>query len=377
MPIKANGSITFKSYRTTRHDGDYEYPAKGVFEGGSISHVAYEITLPATLKNRVLFDKFIANNPKIPSSDEDIDPVTGQPLLKVYFSFWPAEEQTLPITVNSKLFSHQHDSWTSALGSPMSYNHKFTTYLSPIKATLAPRIPLLNYLFGYQVTLPPFMIFHEGMLKGCLQRRLKNSKTPAELEAIFNVCLERLNTYADKYGAWFKALVNQQNSSHNLFASKSKLKKLAKLTKDAYDELINYTQSLEAELKQSIFPTADMTDEEFVQVLEEFISFGSPEVDNITMPLVEDLDLELLLGFIQKVANNPDKYQYNLWSYSCATVILDMMQFCCKNSNNQALKQTFEYPWYVKWLGMILYYNSGHHFMQQIPLSQIPQGSYS
>jgi len=351
MPIKANGTIEVMSYRTTRYDSDYEYPIKGVIEGGTVSHIAYEITLPATLKNRVLFDRFLANNPRIPTDDQTVDPVTGEKLLKVYFSFWPAQDQTLPVSTESKLFDHQHDSWISALGSPMSYNHRFTSYLSPVKETLAPRIPLLNYLFGYQVTMPPFLMFHEGLLKGSINRRFNDSKTEAERTTIFNEAVTKVKAYDAKYDAWFNALVTQQNAGHDLFASQASLDKLAAATDLANKALLKFTETLEDELRSTLFPGQDISREDFIEMLEEFISFGCPQVDSITMPLVESLDLEAILVYIKDHADNPTKYEYNLWSNNCATVILEALQLASKHCANQQLKQCFDYPWFVSLFG--------------------------
>ena len=256
-----NPIVRVKAFHTTRHNSTYEDPVTGVLEGTSISHVAFDVIVEDTAANRALYSQYL-NNQNIPHSSI-IDPATKKKMLTMYISFWPKTEIMSPISTPSVFYDYDHDSMISGMGSPMTYSPRFTRYLHPVQETLAPKLPILNKLFGYTVTMPPAIIFHKTRLQGIINTRFE-AKTQTERDALFADAVAKIDGYSTRYIAWFEALIKQQNAGHNLFNSSAKINRLAQATKAAQDELLNYTHQLEQDLKAVLNTDQDISDDDLL-----------------------------------------------------------------------------------------------------------------
>jgi hypothetical protein len=347
------GTVDLISYRTSRHDPIYKYPIEGPLTGTSISHVAMRITF----SNKDLFDQYIAGNPNIPYDDQLIDPVTGTKMYEVYFSFWPATTTITIQTADSKLFGYEHDCEQSALGTPMSYTSRFNSYLHPISKIATPEIPVLGLLFGHRISLPPTSILIPFRLKAILQQTYPNA-SQSQIDTLNDRVNSKTIDYAVIYDNWFRALVEQENASKTLFPSANKISVLGMKTQAAYDTLLAGKLQLKKDIRDIIFAGQNISDETFMSELEKFMCFAQPEVDTVTLPVVHrsgtenicGLELEPMLNFIKNIADNPSKYQYNLFSLNCATILRNILAKSVENCINKKLRQAFDLPWYLQLL---------------------------
>ena len=338
------------AFRTTRSEFVYKYPLEGLFIGTSVSHIALRLTF----NDKALFDQYVANNQAIKYNDNLIDPSTGSRLYEVYFSFWPTTDMALS-SLPSQLLTYQHDCEESALRTPMTYSSRFNRYLHPDKKTVSTLIPVLKYFFGHDIQLPPSIILHTSRLKGYLEKNYK--KKPLEQkEHMLQIILEATQNYATAYENWCDALLAQQNAASSLFTSNSQLNKLTAITNAAKSVLFSAKQELKLDIETLLFPNGNISEASFMAELENFMTFGQPEVDSIYLPLVNKqgfaanlgLDLEPILQQIKNIADHPADFEYNLLNQNCATMIQQLLAKSVQDSNNIRLKSCFKSPWYVR-----------------------------
>lgn len=349
------GTVEIISFRTTHKDDAYKYPFNGVLTGTSISHIALRLTFTG----RDLFEKYIENNRNIAYNDELVEKNTGVKLYEVYFSFWPSTQNVALLSEPSKLYNHQHDCEISALGTPMTYSTKYARYLHPQREQISSMIPLLNYLIRDTISLPPTLMFHTTRFKNTLDTLY--AQTPdAERQSIVDSIITKSKEFALKYKTWFTANVEQESYAKSIFADSNESKKLSLKEQQSQRELLICKEEFKQQIKSAIFPNSELSDNEFGEALEQFYTFGMPEIDTITLPLIgkssdhncQGLKLEPMLQYIANIANNPNQFQYNLINQNCATVLRDILLQGIKSCFNNQLKQAFNLPWYARWFGL-------------------------
>lgn len=328
------------SFRTTRFDPPYKYPLEGIFKGTSVSHVALKITF----NNKELFDTYIAGNPNVHYNNHLVDPSNGAKLYEVYFSFWPQDGINL-VNTGAELHNYIHDCEQAALGSPMTYNPRFTSYLNPDKRSISTLIPFLSYFFRDEVTLPPSIILHTT--------RLQNLTPQAHL------IVAKVEAYSKLYETWCDALLAYQNAK-NAWCGSSELqiRQLKLATKKANDQLLASREQLKIDIKDLMFADQELSDAQFMQELDQFITFGSPGVDSVTLPLVHNfhgnkhfgLEIEPMLQYIKDIADNLESTDYNIASLNCATVVHNALAAGVQTCASKSLKHELTLPWYVRWL---------------------------
>ena len=353
MKKNQTGTVDIVSYRTTRRDPVYKYPIEGAISGTSISHIGMRVVF----NNQELFDRYIAGNRNIPYDDKLKDPETSEKLFEVYFSFWPNAGSIGIQTTDSKLFPYEHDCDDAAMLTPVSYNPGFTRYIRPTRETVSPNFPIINYLFAHTITLPPAIILHSFRFKLALQNALKD-RSENDINAIVADVERTAEKYSQLYDAWFDATVAQQNASKSIWTSAEKTKLLADKTALADTELKACSKQLKSDIRNILFAGQNISDTTFLNAIEQFITFGMPESDSITLPLVlrsqpgKDFGLELdpMLKYIKDIADNPHKYQYNLFSLNCATILLDILDKAAQSCIDKQLRKAFALPWYAYYL---------------------------
>ncbi len=259
------------TFRTTRNDHPYWFPIEALLTGTSVGHIA----LRFKFNNPTLYDKYIRDVEEIPKTINKF----GQ---EVYLSFWPHEQ-------HSKLEDHKFDCETSANYSPFEYCASFKKYLNPPRKILRSYLPLFDRLSYSVVTLPPALIIHLTPLKHTYGVRAYNL-----------ACL-----YAKFYDKWRRATVAEQNAEIIYSPTANKMSCFKKYTNTVNTCLI-FVRML---LKQA------------APEFESFVTYGSPEVDKIALPLTDD-ELERMLDFIRHVAENPNHYPYNIFRTNCAYISL-------------------------------------------------------
>jgi hypothetical protein len=144
--------------------------------------------------------------------------------------------------------------------------------------------------------------------------------------------MKNADLYCKYYEEWSDAVI-RKNSAKQI---------------DTKHKLDQVAQDLKNDLENFVYPSQNISDHDFMSNLREFISFGMPATDQVTLPLDKCLDLEAMLKFIKNAADHPHKYKYDLWSNNCATMILNMLKRASSASNNHKLSKIFNIPWYFK-----------------------------
>lgn len=266
-----SNTVEVITFRTTRSDHPYWFPIEALLKGTSVGHIA----LRFKFSNHELYNKYIRDVVEIPKK------VTKYGY-EVYFSFWPHEQ-------HSKLENHQFDCETSANYSPFEYAAKYKQYLDPPHKILKSYLPLFDKLSYSVATLPPALIIHLTPLKHVYGIRAFNL-----------ACL-----YAKFYDKWRRATVAEQNVEIVYTITSEKLKQIKK-----YTNIVNTCLIIVKMILKQAVPN-----------LEDFLTYGSPEVDKVALPLSDD-ELERMLDFVRHVAKNPDQYPYNILRTNCAYISL-------------------------------------------------------
>jgi len=376
------GSAKIITFRTTRHDSAYGMPILGIASGVSTGHIA----LLLTFTDQELFNKYIANNKKIPHSIK-INPETQQEYYEVYVSFWPKNQAGI-FSDHSELRTYEYDVETSAFNSPFVYNEeifanaiqepntvqelsteqladmikpltleanelrrvrdllqqsqkKAPLSLNPIEKKVKAPIPLLQTEPSGKITLGPVMVVHTSSLK--------------------NKFGEQIMPYVEEYAKHYTEWREMEVLAHNYkidFGSKHQFTQMYASIARAYKIR---AQIVEINLKHQMFPDQYLSHEEFIQKLEPYVTIGAPERDSVGIPIVRDLtadsmglELEPMLQYIVEIANNPDVHQYHVLKLNCAAVTYNTLWAGAKRTTDAQLKQYLALAWYVNVLGLTL-----------------------
>jgi hypothetical protein len=349
------GTVDAISFRTTRKDPVYKYPIEGALTGTSISHCA----LRFIFNNKELFDKYIAGNPNIPYDDNLRDPVTGEPLFKVYFSFWPDSANITLQTSNSKLFPYEHDCEDAAMLTPASYKNHLSKVAAPETEVVSPSVPILDYLLQHTIVLPPPIALNKTKLKDTVMAAMQG-QSQSDVAAKIADLLATAEQYSKLYDAMFDAKVAQQNASESIWTTRTQTKKLAENTALATSKLAQCNNKFKADIKEVLFPGQKISESTFLDAIETFMTIGLPEDESISLPLVlksstgknYGLELEPMLQMIKDIADHPAKYKYNLFYRNCADAMMDVLNKGATSCADRKLKHAFLLPWYSRILGL-------------------------
>lgn len=330
------------SFRTTRDDHPLLDPLDGLIKGISSGHIALRLVF----EDELLFNSYIQDNKNIPYTTYK-DSKTGAQQYSVYFSFWP-KENMWPAASASTLQEHRFDCQQSADYSPFNYQDSFKSYLQPLEKIVGSSLPYCKEFIQSKITLPPSVILHSsrlGIAFGDKQRMIPNQKIVAAAE-----------TYVKNYRFWRSCVIKEQNAEYiwgNQSENYALFKKFSLLAKILM-------LSTQRDLKNLMFPNIKLSNADFMHKLEPFITFGYPERDVVQIPLVYEnsneagLQIEPMLQYIKHVADNPEKYPYNVLRTNCASTIYNLLWHGAENSKHPAVKEEFILPWYIRWLGITI-----------------------
>jgi hypothetical protein len=333
------GSLELITFRTTRYEHPYKNPISALITGLSSGHMAMRLTFT----NTEIFNKYINGNSRIPHRSI-IEPETNKEYYEVYVSFWP-EGNGVPWHERSSLRAYTFDCQQSGMYSPIEYDPDFEGYLNP----------LTRNIMGFKLTLPPTIVLHTtrlGMAYG--DKLVLAPERKIELNPNL-IVMQAAENYTIKYREWREALVYEQNQINELGENHASIAAIKHLTIRANKRLI----ASKLKLKRTMFPNVNMNDDEFFSKLEPYITFGYPERDVITLPMIHHgasagLELEPMLEYIQHIANNPEDHPYNVFDKNCAHKALEILWHGGQNTNFESLKHEFTMPWYVRCLGVTI-----------------------
>lgn len=335
------GTLELITFRTTRDYNPYLTPLTAMAKGLSSGHIALRLNFFDT----ELFEQYIQNNTKIPHRIK-INSITGRPEYEVYVSFWPHGEYAT--WANSGILqNYKYDCEQSCNYSPLLYDPRFEDYLHPIEKISASPLLVLRKLFTSTIKLPPTIILHSirlGLAYGDKINLIPNKEVVEEAEK-----------YVARYREWRSAIVLEQNAKFTYEESDTELLPHKRRVKIAMHRMLISQRTL----KNLMFPDRKLSNEEFSNELENFVTFGYPERDIISLPLIDHsrgagLELEPMLKYIADIANNPMKYPYNVFKSNCAKIIMNIIWQGGKESKYKEVSEEFSLPWYVRWLGITL-----------------------
>lgn len=335
------------TYLTTRNDEIYKYPAEGVMFGSSVSHIAMQMQFKYTpeLESRITTLKDLAAKNKIPFL-ETINPQTKQKSYDLYFSYWPGSSPDGwdPNSKTSRLETYKFDTEQSAKYSPMSMDARL---VHPDKRLVKSLIPFFSLFMRKTITLPPTITLHTT--------RLGSEFADKGVKLVENAAMQ----YAKSYEAWSDALLAQDNhktggiwnSLRLLFTGENK--NYAKDAQDAENKM-NEDKTM---LKNLLYPGKNMSENEFALKMEPFITYGSPERDQVNLPVFASpkdadkptpgLKLAPMLDKIIDIASNPEKYPYDVMTNNCANAVNNTLE---AGAAGTKLENSIALPWYMKYL---------------------------
>lgn len=336
------GSLNVITFRADRREHPYFESIMSLLRGTSSGHIAIKLQF----YNEQLFKKYIENNSAIHYNIQT-DPKTSRKIFEIYVSFWP-KGNWVPWGDFGIMKPYKFDCEQSGNYCPVSYNQKFADYLQPLQKYTKSSLPFFNQLPCSVISLPPTIILHStrlGMAYGDKQAMIPNQDI-----------IKAAESYTKKYHAWRVSLIAEQNAKIRFNGTAENLAGLARQTTLARIRM----SASQKNLKGLISPNEALNDDQFYKKLENFITFGHPERDSITLPLTSSnsdkpgLELEPILAFIKKLANHPELFPYNVFSTNCARLILDLLWQGCKNSSFKTLHREFILPWFIRWFNITI-----------------------
>lgn len=373
------GNAKIITFRATRDDSVYGMALHAIANGISTGHVA----LLLTFTDQELFNKYIANNKKIPHAIK-IDPNTKKEYYEVYVSFWPQKQAGL-YSDRSELRSYEYDVETSVMHTPFEYSpalfahalqapseapelstEELAAMIAPLtleanelrrvrdllqksqqkapldikklEKTVISRVPMMGKSV---ITLGPMMIVHTSSLISAFGDHITNA----------------VEEYAKAYTDWRELELKAHNNKVELGAEHFFTKQYTMLC-DAFKVRIRMA---EVNLQYQMFPGQYLSHAEFMQKLAPYVTLGATERDSISIPIVRDftdqtrgLALEPMLQYVCEVANNPDVHQYHVLKLNCAAVTYNTLWAGAKSSPDQKLRQYLALAWYVNLLSLTL-----------------------
>lgn len=373
------GNAKIITFRATRDDSMYGLAISAIARGISTGHVA----LLLTFTDQELFEKYIANNTKIPHAIK-IDPKTQREYYEVYVSFWP-QKQAGFYSDASELRSYEYDVENSVMYTPFEYSPKLFAHAqqAPSEATelsteqlaemIAPLTLEANELRRVRDLLQksqqkaPFAI---KALQKDIESKVpfmgKSVITLGPIMIVHNSSLIRafgdhiataVEAYAQAYTEWREVEVKANNYKVELGAEHFFTKQYSMLC-DAFKIRVRMA---ETNLQHKMFPGQYMSHEVFMQKLAPFVTLGATERDSISIPIVREansettgLALEPMLQYVSEIANNPDIHKYHVLKLNCAAVTYNTLWAGAKNSSDQKLRQYLALAWYVNLLSLTL-----------------------
>lgn len=367
------GNAKIITFRTHRGDSAFVSPLSAMAKGISTGHAA----LVLTFSDQELYNNYIANNNKIPHTIK-MDPVTKQAYYEVYVSFWPQESSGLA-SKPSKFVDYEFDVENSALYSPFEYDERWINNnfcdetpsfaisldsiselisplaldakelkrirdliqksrqkapvtLSPLEISSAPVLPLLKYLLKTKFKLGPMILVHTTRIE----------------HAFGSEVAKAMQKYAKQYTEWREMVVATHNTANTGNVFEALYRQLAIIYKGRLQDTEQY-------LKGLMFSDPNLTHSEFIARLEPYVTFGNPEKDAYSIPIVKNftktqplaLELEPMLEYIVTIANNPNEHLYNVLKLNCAAITYNTLWSGAKNSPHSQLRQLLALAWYV------------------------------
>jgi len=252
----------------------------------------------------------------------------------------------MPWTDYSSLEQHKYDCEQSANGSPAEYDQQAISklQLNPLRRLYNSRFPILSNFLYTPAMLPPSIILHTSRLESAYGTQVR----------------EAAEIYARHYSNWRTAVIQQKNQE--VMYGPSGIATLKYEYELASTKILMLVS--EEKLLSLMFPNSNLSHPAFMHYLEEnFISFGYPERDTITLPLIRanrrrcadiGLELEPMLRHIRAIADNNDLFPYKLFSLNCAQTTFNILWHGVKSSVDAALLSIFTIPWYLRLLGIPL-----------------------
>lgn len=331
------GAVEIITFRTIRTEHPYLESLMALLRGTSTGHIAMRITFNST----ELFSRYIEHNKNI-HYRINTNQSSGKKNYEVYVSFWP-DGVWAPWHHSGIMQSYKYDCEQSGNYSPVEYNPKYVEYMQPLQKVIRSSLPGFKSLTPGNITLPPTFILHSSRLGIAFG----DKETMIPNQDIVNAA----ESYMKKYHAWRTAVVAEQNAK---ILQPDASATLESLNRSTHLSKIRMNVSRK-HLKMLMFPNDVLNDNEFQQELEKFITFGYPERDAITLPLVYDnaetvgIELEPILAQINKLALHPKLNPYNVLTNNCANIVMNMLLRGAQNSDNYALKSALILPWLIRW----------------------------
>ncbi len=328
------GTVEIITFRATRHEHPYFESILGLIRGTSSGHIALRINF----NDQELFNKYIRNNINIPHRII-LDPITKKEIYQVYVSFWPDGSWT-PWHNDSTLKTYLFDCEQSASYSSIDYDPARAAYFNPLQRVTNSSIPPLKMLGNTVISLPPTIIMHTSRLGAAFgDNNLASSSTSL-------VVVAAAENFSRKYTAWRTAIVAEQNTktlfpkNNSMFSSQTKLTSIAKA------RMLNSQKKLCA----AMYPTEQISSDEFINRLDPFVTFGYPERDTVSLPLskrgnVTGIELEPMLSYINTIATYSNKFPYHVLGNNCARVIYKILWQGCKYAETKQLQKVLVLPW--------------------------------